>query len=93
VHRAVNAALEPGNDGWLGDGIALYMPWGFDPAEIGVPVTVWHGEDDRVVPVAHGRWLAQAIPGAQLEIHDGDGHLRVAAEGIGAVHEWLAAHL
>jgi pimeloyl-ACP methyl ester carboxylesterase len=93
LHGAVHAALEAGNDGWMGDGIALYMPWGFDPADIRVPVTVWHGEDDRFVPVGHGRWLAEAIPGAEAEIHDGDGHLGVACEGIGAVHDWLAARV
>jgi hypothetical protein len=27
IHGAVQAALEPGNDGWLGDGIAGYLPW------------------------------------------------------------------
>lgn len=31
IHGAVQAALEPGNDGWLGDGIAGYLPWASIP--------------------------------------------------------------
>ena len=47
--------------------------------------------DDRFVPIQQGRWLAETIPGAEAEIRDGDGHLRVAATRIGDVHEWLAS--
>jgi hypothetical protein len=52
-------------------------------------VKVWHGVDDRFVPVEHARWLAANIPGAETDIRDGDGHLGVAALRIGDVHEWL----
>jgi len=93
VHRAVLAALEPGADGWLDDNIAFLSPWGFEVTSISIPVKVWHGVDDRFVPVGHGRWLSQAIPGAEAELREGDGHLGVAAESIGEVHEWLARRL
>ena len=29
---------------------------------IDVPVAVWHGEQDRAVPFAHGRWLCDHLP-------------------------------
>jgi pimeloyl-ACP methyl ester carboxylesterase len=90
LHRAAVAGVTPSADGWLGDTIAFYSSWGIDPAAIAVPVKVWHGTDDRFVPVQHGRWLAEAIPGAESDIGDGDGHLGVAATRIGDVHEWLA---
>jgi pimeloyl-ACP methyl ester carboxylesterase len=54
---------------------------------------VWHGLDDQFAPIEHGQWLAENIPGAQAELRDGDGHLRVAANRIDEVHEWLAQHL
>ena len=93
LHRAVQAGLASGIDGWTGDDIALFhSPWGFDPTSISVPVQVWHGRDDRFVPFAHGRWLAEAIPGAQAELRDHDGHLTVVAR-IGEVHEWLAQYV
>jgi pimeloyl-ACP methyl ester carboxylesterase len=90
LHRAAVAGVAPGADGWLADSIAFNSSWGFDPAAIAIPVKVWHGLDDRFVPAEHARWLAGTIPGAEAEIRDGDGHLGVAATGIGEVHEWLA---
>jgi pimeloyl-ACP methyl ester carboxylesterase len=94
LHRAAQAGLAPSLDGWTDDDIALFhSPWGFDPASISIPVKVWHGLEDRLVPSAHGRWLAEAIPSAQVEFRDHDGHLTVVARRIGEVHEWLAQYL
>ena len=93
LHRAAQAGLAPGNDGWLGDDGAFNSAWGFDPAAIALPVKVWHGRDDRFVPFGHGRWLADTIPGAQADLRDDDGHLTVAARRVGDVHEWLAQHV
>src|SRR5262245_23896239 len=36
----------------------LARPWGFDVAEVALPVTVWAGELDNNCPVAWGRWFA-----------------------------------
>jgi pimeloyl-ACP methyl ester carboxylesterase len=94
LHRAAHAALAAGVDGWTEDDIALFhSSWGFDPASISIPVKVWHGLQDRLMPFANGRWLAETIPGAQAELRDDDGHLTVVAERIGEVHEWLAQYV
>jgi pimeloyl-ACP methyl ester carboxylesterase len=44
-------------------------------ATIDIPVTVCWGEDDTWVPVERGRELAARIPGAQLRVIPGAGHL------------------
>jgi pimeloyl-ACP methyl ester carboxylesterase len=94
LYRAVRAGLAPGDEGWTSDDIAIFRsPWGCDPASISIPVKVWHGQDDQFVPIEHGRWLAEKIPGASAELRDGDGHLNVAANRIGEVHEWLSQYL
>jgi len=92
LHRGIRVGIEPAADGWIDDSLAFDSPWGVDPAAIAAPVRIWHGEDDRFVPVEHGRWLAARIPGAEADFRDGDGHLGVAALRIGEVHEWLARH-
>jgi pimeloyl-ACP methyl ester carboxylesterase len=42
---------------------------------ITVPTLVVHGADDQIVPLDEARAMAQAIPGARLEIIPGAGHL------------------
>jgi pimeloyl-ACP methyl ester carboxylesterase len=49
--------------------------WGFRLDEISVPVHVWHGDADRNVPFAHGRYQAATIPGAVFHECPGEGHL------------------
>jgi pimeloyl-ACP methyl ester carboxylesterase len=43
------------------------------------PTIVMHGRDDRFMPIEHGRWMAERIPGARfIELEGGD-HLPFAA--------------
>ena len=73
-------ALADGIDGWLDDDLAFVRPWGFSPAEIAVPVAVWQGDQDTMVPIAHGRWLAAHLPTAQAHLLPGDGHMSAGYE-------------
>ncbi len=54
--------------------------WSFDPSAITCPVMVAHGEDDRLVPIDHSRHTASLIPGAELRILAGVGHLSLTDE-------------
>jgi pimeloyl-ACP methyl ester carboxylesterase len=80
--------LSPGDQGWWDDGVAHCQPWGFDLASVRVPTKVWHGHQDRFVPVGHGRWLAEHVAGAEHDIAEADGHLTLL-QRIGDVHTWL----
>jgi pimeloyl-ACP methyl ester carboxylesterase len=51
--------------------------WGFRLEDIAVPVDIWQGDDDRNVPVSHGRLQAARIPGSRLHECSGEGHLLV----------------
>jgi len=44
-------------------------------AQLAIPTLVVHGTEDQLLPVQNGRLIASLIPGAQLEIIDGVGHL------------------
>jgi pimeloyl-ACP methyl ester carboxylesterase len=69
------AGLGRGVDGWVDDDIALTKPWGFDVADISVPVLLTYGRLDTLVPAAHGDWLAAHIPHAMTRVNEGTGHM------------------
>jgi pimeloyl-ACP methyl ester carboxylesterase len=70
--------------------VAMFgRPWGFALGDIGVPVHLWYGDADVIVPVAHGEHIARRIPGAALRIRPGEGHLG----GLGASREIFDALL
>jgi pimeloyl-ACP methyl ester carboxylesterase len=93
ILTAIKAGLEPGIDGWFDDDLAFIKPWGFDLGEIGVPVLVTQGEQDKMVPVAHGRWLGDHVAGAHARIFPEEGHLTLTVNRIGDVHAWLGDRL
>lgn len=55
----------------------LTRPWGFDLGAIKTPTWVHQGDADTTVPPQHARLYAEAIPGAKLQIHPGDGHFSI----------------
>jgi pimeloyl-ACP methyl ester carboxylesterase/uncharacterized protein (DUF952 family) len=58
--------------------IALFArPWGFRLEEIRIPVHLYQGEIDNVVPASMGRYQAQAIPGCRATFYADEGHLLV----------------
>jgi pimeloyl-ACP methyl ester carboxylesterase len=46
-------------------------------AEVAVPTLVAYGTEDRVFPVAQGRYIASHIAGAQFYAFEGKGHLPI----------------
>jgi pimeloyl-ACP methyl ester carboxylesterase len=85
--------LAPGAEGWWEDSVAEGGPWGFDLAQISVPVLVVHGKQDKFVPFSHGEWMAAHVPGAEPWLLGDDGHLTLLTRRIGEVHTWLANRL
>jgi len=61
--------------GWLHDDLTHLRPWGFRVADIAVPVAVWQGREDRMVPFAHAEWLAANVGSARAHLVEGEGHL------------------
>jgi pimeloyl-ACP methyl ester carboxylesterase len=81
----LRAGLSAGIEGWCEDDLAFVSDWGFDLATCR-SVTIWQGGQDRMVPAAHGRWLADRIPGARRRLLDDEGHLSIA---LGAFEQIL----
>lgn len=69
-------AHAPSTRGYLAQLYALTLwtglPWLW---RLEAPTLVLAGDDDPIIPLANGRILARAIPGARLEVIRGGGHL------------------
>jgi pimeloyl-ACP methyl ester carboxylesterase len=76
----IRRALSTGIAGWIDDDLAFVKPWGFDVGAIAVPVSIWQGGHDRMVPFAHGEWLAAHVPGARARLYDDEGHISLAQQ-------------
>jgi pimeloyl-ACP methyl ester carboxylesterase len=85
-------AIEQGNEGYLEDTLAGVRPWGFRLDAIRVPVLVMHGAKDKMVPCAHGQWLAAHCPAAELRIVANAAHITVLDSAPDAL-TWLAARV
>lgn len=78
VRRAlIEAALDAFRQGSSGPAaeVALFgRPWGFRLNQVTVPIKLWHGEEDRLVPVTMGRHMASRMPRVRATFIPGAGH-------------------
>jgi pimeloyl-ACP methyl ester carboxylesterase len=49
-------------------------PWGFAPEAVAARVTILHGDDDEIIPLAVVAEFAQSLPDATLTVIEGEGH-------------------
>ena len=59
-------------DGFVRDNLSWLGPWDFDLAAVTVPVHLVHGEQDAMVPRAHGDWLHARLPESRQRLVPGD---------------------
>lgn len=90
ISGVVQKALEGGIGGMVDDDLAYVAPWDAELSRIEAKTLLLHGDQDRVVPVTHAYWLAAHVPGADLRIARGDGHVSVLDSVGRQVLEWLA---
>jgi pimeloyl-ACP methyl ester carboxylesterase len=73
-------AMKHGPAGWRDDDLAFVADWGFACTDISVPVAIWQGRQDRMVPFDHGQWLAAEIPSAEPHLFTEEGHLSLISQ-------------
>ncbi len=83
--RSRRLAAAEGVEGWLDDDLAFAKPWGFDVGVIEVPVAVWQGRHDRMVPFAHGEWLHSHIAASRSRLLEDEGHISLLTTRLGDI--------
>lgn len=87
---SLREAVSSGIWGWHDDDRAFTRSWGFALDEITVPVSIWQGRQDAMVPYAHGEWLAAHVPGARPKLFADEGHLSLVTRFDEVVADLLA---
>ena len=68
-----------GAGGVVADYAALARPWGVAVEDITIPVAVFHGDADTMVPLRHSEELVARTPNARLTVWPAAGHLGTVA--------------
>jgi pimeloyl-ACP methyl ester carboxylesterase len=75
--EAATGAFAQGSRGYAWDDRLFSQPWGFRLEEITMPVQLWQGERDVLVPPAMGHALAGAIPRCEATFVPDTGHMLI----------------
>ena len=67
-------AFRSGTGGASLDAALYTRPWGFELQEIAAEVHLWHGGNDKNVPLSVGRYVAAQIPGCRATFYEEEGH-------------------
>jgi pimeloyl-ACP methyl ester carboxylesterase len=76
-NTAVNgllAACGGGVDGLIEDFLVCSRRWGFPLGEVNVPVHLWHGLQDKLVPAEHAWQLVSSLPNCRPAFDPDEGH-------------------
>jgi len=73
--RVMNEVVKQGLKGPVWDMHLYVQEWDFDPAEIQIPLTLFHGEEDRNFPVGLVQRMVKRLPRAELITYPKDGHI------------------
>jgi pimeloyl-ACP methyl ester carboxylesterase len=71
--KTLSATYDRGPDTVTDEIASTYGPWGFDAADVRVPVRAWHGSADDI-KIENIQFLVDRIPDATLTIHEGEPH-------------------
>jgi pimeloyl-ACP methyl ester carboxylesterase len=63
--------------------------WGFELADVRIPIHWWHGDADHIIPMEHGQHVVGRLPDAHFYTLPGESHLG----GLGAAEEVLGTLL
>ncbi|HUY43037.1 MAG TPA: alpha/beta fold hydrolase [Acidimicrobiales bacterium] len=91
--RAIRQAFARGDGGYFDDDHAFMNAWGFSVSDVTIPVEIWFGDDDLMVPASHGRWLVANLPGARERYFAREGHVSLIVNHLDELARSWRTHL
>ncbi len=88
LQEDVQQAFRAGSGGVLTEIQVLMEPWGFAPGAIKIPVDVWHGTDDNIVPISMAKYLLGQLVDARSYFIPAGGHF-IALEKTRSIFSFL----
>ena len=79
VTRSFREGLSAGTAGVQADGDVYSSEWGVDFEKIRVPISFWHGEEDKNIPFSMVKKYASWIPTSEMHSFPGEGHYSIIA--------------
>jgi pimeloyl-ACP methyl ester carboxylesterase len=73
--QVLGECMKQGSKGPVWDMRLYVRKWDFDLAAIQIPLTLFHGEQDRNVPVGLVHRMVKRLPSAELVTYPEDGHI------------------
>lgn len=77
-------ALRQGGAGVAWELSLLAGAWDFSLHEIRLPVRIWHGLTDNIVPVEMARHMAACLPCSQIRFLEHEGHISLIVKHLDA---------
>lgn len=81
--KELSEAFRQGHQGVLTDFLLVARPWKLDFSTLTMPVMVWHGEADTLVPVNPVRAMVPLLPGCTAHFFPEAGHMLLESETVG----------
>lgn len=85
VTESTAEALRQGGRGAAWELTLLAQPWDFQLQEVLVPVRIWQGLADNIVPAATAKQLAAALPNSECHYLPDEGHLSLIVRHLDVV--------
>jgi pimeloyl-ACP methyl ester carboxylesterase len=81
--QAMAESFRQGGEAGLEEALSGVRPWGFQVEQVTFEkLFVWHGEQDRIMPVAPVRLLVQALPHCTATFYPDEGHFSTMANHV-----------
>lgn len=89
LRRSMRNSFRQGSAGLAMDLRLMTQDWGIDFSSLKMPIRLWHGELDTIVPNSHSSKIAKKIPHAELTLMKGEGHYSLPIMRLNLIMEPL----